>query len=279
MPCGPGKRIGTAVFFMAVALTGQQPTGPAAPAFEVVSIRAVPANAPMIVREQDFTPILPGGRYIDSSTPLLFMIDFAYNVKYYFQLVGLPNWAKFQSYSVAAKPAEGFPALSTAENREQVRLMMRAMLADRFHLQLHTETRQERVYKLEVAKGGMRIKEVDPPVPPAKEGNVGAAMRNDGGIRMIANKSTMADLARCLTLLMGRPVIDETGITAYYDFDVKWSGPELRDGQAPETQFGGPELVGLLISNLQNQFGLRVTSTTGPVEYWIIDHVDAPTEN
>jgi uncharacterized protein (TIGR03435 family) len=164
----------------------------------------------------------------------------------------------------------------TAENREQVRLMMRAMLADRFHLQLHIETRQEPIFNLEIAKGGVRIKEVDAPVPPAKEGNVGAAMGNDGG-RMIGNKSTMAGLARALTIFLKRPVVDQTGLKGYYDFDVKWSAPETPDGR-PSSGFGA-EGSGLLISNLQNQFGLHVTKITGPVEYWVVDHVEPPTGN
>jgi uncharacterized protein (TIGR03435 family) len=180
-------------------------------------------------------------------------------------MFGLPNWAKNETYAVSAKPPDGFLALPSGENREQVRLMMRAMLADRFHLQVHTEARRERISKIEIARGGMKIKEVDPPVPPAKEGHVFATMREDGGVRMIANKS-IEGLARTLTLLMDRTVVDETGLTGYYDFDVNWSGPGAWDGQSPETQFGGPELVGLLISNLQNRFGLHVTGATGPVE-------------
>jgi uncharacterized protein (TIGR03435 family) len=64
--------------------------------------------------------------------------------------------------------------------------MMRAMLVDRFHLQLHTETRKAPVYNLELAKGGLRTKEVDAPVPPAKEGPVYAAW-SDNDIRMIGH--------------------------------------------------------------------------------------------
>jgi len=232
------------------------------------------------MRDADFTPVLPGGQYVDSRTSLGWMIGLAYdmrNANLGRQLVGLPKWGKEQSYAVSAKPAPGFPALSPDENREQVRLMMRAMLTDRFHLQLHTETRQERIFKLEVAKGGAKLKAVDPPVPPAKENYVQAAMGNDGGIRMIADKSTMTDLALTLSLVLDRTVVNETGLTAHYDFDVRWHGPG--GGQPPETQFGGPELTALLISNLQDQFGLRLTSTTGPVEYWVVDHVEPPTDN
>ena len=279
MAYGQWRRIGFAPLVLASALTAQPP---AAPSFDVVSIRSVPPNAPPVMREWDFTPILPGGQYVDSRTNLLFMIALAYdmrNVSLDRQLVGLPDWAKNQSYAVAAKQADSSPALSPRENQEQVRRMMRSMLADRFHLQLHTETRQESIYKLESSKGGVRLKEVHPPEPPAKAAPVGAAMTSDGGVRMVANKSTMASLAAALQTLTQRPVVDETGLSGYYDFDVKWSGPEARDGQAPERQFGGPELVGLLISNLQTQFGLRLTKATGPVEYWVVDHVEQPTGN
>jgi uncharacterized protein (TIGR03435 family) len=229
------------------------------------------------MRDQDFTPILPGGQYIDSRTYLHSMIGFAYNVKNWNQLVGLPNWAENQAYAVGAKPAEGFPQLPPSENQERVRLMMRAMLTDRFHLQVHAETRQESVFNLQVARGGIKIKEVDPPVPPAKEGHVGAAMGDRGG-RMIGNKSTMAGLANALTIFIERPVVDQTGLKGYYDFDVRWSAPETAGGQPASTGFG-TEGTALLISNLQDQFGLRLTRTVGPVEYWVIDHVEPPTDN
>jgi uncharacterized protein (TIGR03435 family) len=275
MACGSWKRIGLVMFLVASRL-------PAQPRFEVVSIRPVPANAPMLVREWDAPRIFPGGRYADARTTLLFMIALAYdmkNVSLDKQIVGLPNWAKDQSYSVEAKAGDGFPALSARENQEQVRLMMRSMLAERFHLNLHTETRQETIYKLEVSKGGVTLKEADPPKAPAKENPVGAALENDGGVRMVATKSTMAGLAAALQLLTGRPVVDETGLKGCYDFDVRWKGPVLAEGQRPETQFGGPELAGVLISNLQTQFGLRLTKGSGAVEYWVVDHVEQATGN
>ena len=277
VPTGPWKRLGFAGFFMTTVLSAQQPATQATPTFDVVSIHVVPPDAPMIMRSQDFTSILPGGQYVDSRTLLLFMIAFAYDVKNpSSQLVGLPNWAKSQSYAVSAKPAENFPALSPAENQEQVRLMMRAMLAERFQLRLHTETRQERVFNLNIAKGGLKIRNVDPPVPPAKAGNVGAAMDNRGG-RIIGNKSTMAGLAIALTVFLKKPVVDQTGSKDYYDFNAQWSTTDAPDEQGSE----GLSTVGLglLISAVQNQFGLHLTNTPGAVKYWVVDHIEPPTSN
>jgi uncharacterized protein (TIGR03435 family) len=272
MALGLWKRIGFAAFFLAAGLGAQGPR--AEPRFEVVSIRVVPKDAPPVMFGANFDPVLPGGQYVSPRTLLPFMISLAYNVENPAnQLVGLPKWAQEQSFEVAAKPGKDFPALPPGENLEQVRLMMRAMLADRFHLQLHTETRQEQVYHLEVAKGGIKIKEVDPPVPPAKAGLIGAAMGDDSG-RLIGNKSTMEGLAGNLTMWMKHPVIDQTGLKGYYDFDVKWSA----DAKARDSGFGS-EGTALLISALQNQFGLRLTNANGPVKYWVVDHVEMPTEN
>ena len=103
-----GHAISSAVLLCGAAVLGQSP----APEFEVVSIKPVPPNAPMTLREVDFTPVLPGGQYINSTTLPLFLIVFAYDVKNpTTELTGYPAWVKEQSFSVAAKPASGFPLL------------------------------------------------------------------------------------------------------------------------------------------------------------------------
>ncbi|MDE3168092.1 MAG: TIGR03435 family protein, partial [Acidobacteriota bacterium] len=215
----------------------------------MVSIRLVPPNTPPTMREIGFTPVLPGGRYLDSRAVLISMITFAYDVKNpSIELTGLPKWAENASYAVAAQPAEGYPALPPAKNREQVRLMLRAMLVERFHLRLHTETRQGPVFHLEVARGGVKMQQTAPPTPPAVEGPVGAAMDNVSG-RMIGSKSTMSGLARSLVIFLRRPVEDRTGLRGYYDFDVKWRIPETPDAPTGPRGFGA-EGAGLLISNL-----------------------------
>jgi len=240
------------------------------PAFEVVSIREVPRDAPPLLRDPSFDPFLPGGQFIDPRTTVLFMIMFAFDIHTDVYLTGLPEWARYQAFSVAAKPPDGFPRLPSDENREQMCAMLREMLASRFQLKLHTETREERTLKLEVPHGGLKIKAVDPPAPPEKEGFVNMAA-GDGGGRMIARKATMASMATALTVILRRPVLDATGLKDYYTFDVKWSGP----GE------GGLGVEGLsaLMSALEDLFGLRLTSVTAPVKYWVVDHVEHPTPN
>lgn len=121
------------------------------------------------------------------------------------------------------------------------------------------------------------MKEVEKPAPPAREGNVNAAMGDDGG-RIIGKQSTMAGFARMLPIFLKRPVVDRTGLKGYYDFDVKWTAPEPPDGQRTGSRFGAIG-AGLLISTLQDQVGLHLRTTTGPVEYWVVDRVDQPIDN
>jgi uncharacterized protein (TIGR03435 family) len=242
--------------------------------FDVVAIRAVPKDAPQMLRSADFDSVLPGGQFVDPRTSLLFIIAFAYRAKP-MRISGLPDWAQQTPYSISAKPAPGFPVLPASENSEQVRLMMRSMLAERFHLQLHTETRQEPVYNLEVAKGGMKLQEVEPPTPPAKPGNVGAAIGNNDG-RMIGKKSTTERIAVALEIFLNRTVIDKTALNGHYDFDIKWSDPTV---ETPPGTGLGPSGISLMISNLRDQLGLQLSKSTGPVTYWMVDRVEHPTEN
>jgi uncharacterized protein (TIGR03435 family) len=246
-------------------------------AFGVVSVREVPRDAPRLIRDQNFSFVLPGGQFVDPRITLTPMIIFAFEIPSYVQLIGLPRWAQEQEFSVAAKPPEGFPLLAPNENREQVRAMMREMLASRFHLRVHTESREERILKLEVDRGGLTLKAVDPPVPPEKEGFVNIAAGDSGG-RMIGKKVTMAGVARALTVMLHRQVLNETGLKNYYTFDVKWSAPEPVDEGTVKPGLGN-EGEGALMSGLKDLFGLRLRSAIGPVKYWVVDNVEHPTAN
>lgn len=269
-------RAGFAICVLAAAAAAQQAAD--GPRFDVISIRPVPPNAPMVMRDINFTSILPGGQFVDQRTSLLSMIGLAYEdpgmQNLSTQIVGLPKWTQNQSYEISARPAPGFPALPPEQNREQVRLMLRAMLAERFHLQLHTEMRKEPVYNLESARGGVKLKEVEAPAPPEKAGPVFAAW-SDSDIRMIGKKSTMKGLAQTLYIILATPVIDQTGWQGYFDCDVRWTPPGPRTDQVGF----GADGISLLMSNLESQFGVRLVKTTGEVPYWVVDHVEPPPDN
>ena len=128
-----------------------------------------------------------------------------------------------------------------------------------------------------LAKGGFKFKEVDPPESPAKARPIGAAMGDDSG-RIIGTKSTMTDFAGMLVIFLKRPVVDRTGLKGYYDFDVNWSALETPDRPPRSTGFGA-EGIALLMPVLEHQFGLQLTKATGPVKYWVVDHVERPTSN
>jgi len=245
----------------------------AQPRFDVVAIHITPPNAKMILRDIDFQPVLPGGRYSDERTSLPILLAFAYNANYS-RIEGLPNWAEKLSFALSAKAADGFPQLSVAENREQVRLMMRALLADRFHLKIHNETRNTKVLRLEVEKGGIKIPEVPAPMPPEKEGYVGFAGSDHDG-RLIGNKVTMARVALAINPWMGRPVSDETGSKGYYDFNLSWLS---KDPDASKNEFEA-EGQSLLIEALREKLGLRLVNGTAPLQYWIVDQVEQPGAN
>jgi uncharacterized protein (TIGR03435 family) len=267
-------RIVFSMSVLAAAVAGQEAIPPDPPKFEVVSIRPAVTNGAPAMREMNFTPVLPGGQYVDSHAYLLGMISFAYGVTNpSITLVGLPDWTTRRLYAVAAKPPAGFPTLPAGENREQVRLMLRSMLEDRFGLRLHDEIRQVQVGSLEVAKGGIKIKASDPPVFPEVEGPVSAAMGNISG-RMIGKKSTMDGLTKALVIFLKQPVVDRTGLTGYYDFDIKW-----KEVSAEESPGFGAEGTSLLLSNLQEQLGLRLSRSLGPAKFWVVDHIEPPTEN
>jgi uncharacterized protein (TIGR03435 family) len=208
----------------------------------------------------------------------MLLITFAYDVRQpQSRILGLPGWTATTSYEVSARAADDFPLLSPDENRRQVRQMVQQMLADRFHLKLHSEVRQETVLKMSVDPGGLRLKEVAAPIPPEQEGRPGLAMSDSGG-RFIGTKSTMAGIASAAGTLLRQDVADETGLKGYYDFNLRWTAPSDPNAPPPSPQLG-PAGMALFLTTLKDEFGLRFSRDTGPAQYWIVDHIEPPTEN
>jgi uncharacterized protein (TIGR03435 family) len=227
------------------------------------------------------------------------LLVYAYSIKSY-QLTG-PGWMDSERYEIVAKVPAGV-------TKEQVRLMMRSLLAERFHLVIHHEQKEMPIYDLTVAKGGSKLKEwVEPPPLAAAADNKPAAapdsfpkfaMGKDGfpdlprgsGAAMIMmngkarrqGQETMADFASWLSAQAGRHVSDATGLKAKYDISIYWAedsgraAPPNADGTASAPEDSGPTLFGAL----QEQLGLKLESKKGMVDTIVVDRVErVPTEN
>jgi uncharacterized protein (TIGR03435 family) len=175
-----------------------------------------------------------------------------------------PGWLATESFDINAR----FPAETPGD---QVRQMMQALLAERFHMEAHKETRQLPIYTLTVAKSGPKIHAADD----------GQGQTSGGPGRLEATRTSMAKLANLLARMLGTPVTDATGLAGVYDFKLEWAPDEtLRNSLAPEpggaASGGGPSLT----TAVEEQLGLKLTGGKGPVEVVVIDRIErTPTGN
>jgi uncharacterized protein (TIGR03435 family) len=149
----------------------------------------------------------------------------------------------------------------------QVRQMLQGLLAERFKLALHRETRQLPIYTLTVAKSGLKIQAVAD----------GQSRTSGAPGRLEAARTTMQKLADLLARMAGTPVVDATGMKSVYDFVLEWSPDEsLRTPATDGSGNGGPSIF----TALEEQLGLKLTGSKGPVEVLVVDHVErVPTGN
>jgi uncharacterized protein (TIGR03435 family) len=230
-----------------VALVGSlvQAQPQEAPQFEVVSIKRSAHGA----RGPTFYNPTPA-RFELSSITAKSLIGYAYDVRE-FQVSGGPSWLDSDEYDIVAKPQGDIRG-------ERILAMTRNLLRDRFQLNLHRESKELSVLELVTAKGGAKLN------PSVAEG---LEVRGGEG-RFMARKITMRMMAAQLAgRVLGRPVLDRTGIAGEFDVDLEWTPDESSDT--------GPSIF----TALQEQLGLRLQSARGPVEMLVIDHVERPSEN
>jgi uncharacterized protein (TIGR03435 family) len=244
------------------ALRGQE--------FEAASIKpSAPMGAGMV---QMGMQMLPGGRISMASVTVKNLIQQAYGVRE-FQIVGGPSWMGSERYDITAKP-EG------AATQDQVKVMLQGLLADRFKLQFHRETKELPTYALVVAKGGPKFHASEVVTDPDKPR--GTRMRMMGRGQFSLQGAPVAALANQLGQVLGRSVIDKTELTGNFDFELKWTPdegrPEMRVGggePAPAADMTGPSIF----TALQDQLGLKLESTKGPVQILVIDRAEKASEN
>ncbi|MFZ1084574.1 MAG: TIGR03435 family protein [Terracidiphilus sp.] len=181
------------------------------------------------------------------------------------QIIGFPDWAETDRYNLEAnmdlEKFEAFKTMPMNEQLRQQRLMMQAVLADRYQLRAHLETREMPVYELVIAHGGPKLREK------VSDGRPGASFfqpRNWWG-----NYGTMEDLASKLSGPTGGVVIDKTGLgTKTFNYFLKWTS---------DSQSGAAGGAPSIFTALEDQLGLKLVPATGRVEVLVIDHIEKPT--
>jgi uncharacterized protein (TIGR03435 family) len=260
--------------------------------FEVASVK--PA-APMVPGQVHIGVHIDGSQFTSSYLSLRDYIRTAYQVKDP-QIVG-PDWMASERYDISAK-------LPSAEDRPKVRDMLQALLAERFKLVFHRETRELPVYALVVLKGGTKLKEsaLDPEpegdgagrgaVNVSAEGGRGGTVVNFGRgsyinfgfLKVEARKVSMANMVESLGRFVDRPVVDMTELKGTYDLDLEYSMDELKaliraSGSPvpplPEVPDGGVSIM----TSLQS-VGLKLEARKAPMEILVIDRAEKnPTAN
>jgi len=249
------------------------------PAFEVASIKPDKSGTEMIMFR-----LTPDGINV-TNTPLKMLIQQAYGVEEN-QVIGLPNGLSSERYDVEAKVDSSDVAKLHDLDPHQRTRMLQPVLAERFQLKVHRETRDLPVYELVLAKGGPKFHDAKPgdTYPngikgPDGHSGPGLMWLQDG--RLTCQAVGMTELTRILSQRLGHNVLDKTGLTGKYDLAMEWP-PEDRPGPMSEGGEGGnaAESSGpSIFTVIQEQLGLKLESHKTAVEVLVIDHVEAPSAN
>jgi uncharacterized protein (TIGR03435 family) len=220
-------------------------------------------------------------------------------------VLGGPKWLETDRYYITAKVdatvADKLKKLRPDERTLTQNQMVRALLADRFKLQIHRETKELPIYALTITKNGVQLKEAKPgdtypegfpyadkfsdAVKPGEIFGVVGGGPDGRTMTLYCFGVSMTALARQLTVYSGQIVQDRTGLTGSYDFTLKYGMSSMRpasegssDGQsvpAAPDPVGGPDLF----AAIQQQLGLKLESQKGPVQVIVIDHIERPSGN
>jgi uncharacterized protein (TIGR03435 family) len=284
-------------------LNAQSKTSAQKMEFDVASVKPNKSDVPS---NSNF-PLGPGAVYVPnggffSATgfPLVTYIAFAYKLMANDNqslLSELPAWAATDRFDIQAR-AQGDPS------KDQMRLMMRALLQDRFKLTVHNETREVPALALLPLKPDQTGPQLqrhtgDAPCPtdatpspgapnpilanglPVLCGGIfGMPASVPGRVRAAARSVPMGLIATSLTGAgnLGRPVVDRTGLSGTFDFSLEWT-PELNGPTPPGVDFAPDQTGPSFVEALKEQLGLKLESTKAPIEVFVVDHVERPGEN
>jgi uncharacterized protein (TIGR03435 family) len=256
-----------------------------APSFDVATIKPHPSDGDSSwigIR------ITPDGFQGESATiPIL--IQRAYGLRSLDQVSGCPEWAKNERLDIQAKMSDADIAdmekLSPAAAKARRELMMRALLAERFKVKLHSETKQVPVFELVVAKGGPKLQDAaTDPNPALVKGEDGKPLVafNQATKRTMAaqglSTKALADYLSQPTSGLDRPVVDKTGLSSTYDFILNWVPHWNRFLRGSGDSSASVEEADKLFEALA-QIGLKLQPATAAIDFIVVDHVERPSEN
>ena len=267
-----------------------QSTAATTVAFEVASVKPNKSGT------RNSSTRTPNGGFIGTNVTARQLILSAYNLRG-LQLTGGPGWIDSERFDIDARAPEN-------SARDQVMAMLRTLLAERFKLVVHKETKDQPIYALILARSDgklgpqMKISSVDCSAPrPPVQGVAGTGggtppvlqpgenpcgtntnVSNTGGV-MKGGSRTAPEIATSLaSFVADRMVIDRTGLSGRYDFELRWTPDNLQPVAAAAGGAATPDAPSLFVA-LPEQMGLKLESQRGPVEFVIIDKIEKPTEN
>ena len=277
------RSVGAALACAAVVLfaAGQTPQ----PSFEAASIKTNKSNS------LGMRLGMPTGRLSGANVTLGLLIRSAYQLPD-FRVVGGPAWIEIDRFDVEA-------TAGAAVSSEQIRAMARTLLEDRFRLKAHTETRELPIYVLSFARrdaklgdqikpSGVECRPITPPAgaplpPPPPPGPAPSGVQQCPSMltpgHVSARKLTIARFASALSLFVSRDIVDKTSLSGEFDLDLHWlpdQMPSVTSGRlfSPIDSTAPP-----LSTAIQEQLGLKLESSRGPVEVLVIESVEKPTED
>lgn len=263
------------------------PSAAPRPAFEVATIkRSDSKEMRMMIRPR-------GDRLTVTNVPLQLLLTLVYKIRN-FQISGAPGWMQSERYDLEAK-ADRKPT-----SIDDFFPMVQSLFEDRLQLKFHRESKQGDIYALVVSKPGKLHESAgecgpppEGPPPPPEPGKLPKTFC--GGFfgfpgHLTGKKITIAQLLEPLSNSVGQIVVDKTGLTGKYDIDLEYTpdpgqfgapgGPAPPGAPPGAMPFPAPDPNGpSLFTALQEQLGLKLESQKGPVEMFVIDHVERPSEN
>jgi uncharacterized protein (TIGR03435 family) len=255
-----------------------------APSFEVATVKQNKSGDTngMLQRQ-------PGGRMTAANMPMKPLITFAYQIAPY-QLVGGPGWLNSTRYDIVAK-MEGDPApVAPGAGTDPMQLALQNLLSERFKLKVHHETREMDIYALVMLKPGSP----GPQLKPTSQDCAAAAAAARRGTPLTGSNAPFcgtaigpgnirfgglpaSQIATTLAALSGRFVADRTGLNGSWDFTLTFA-PEQR-GQAPGANAASDSDLPSYFTAIQEQLGLKLESTKGPVDVVVIDSIENPKDD